>query len=176
MAEPTQGKWGLWYIEGSTSGFATKEEAIQSAQARKAGAATKRQSEWAGTVKSGVIVLALIALPLASLSWWKSGSAERYERSKLAAAQRTEDQSRLDALFKCQKEIATVAAYGKQSGPGSTGARKSGDTWQFIWPQGSFHFKNAFGVDVPQWARCEVSAPTGRISRLIVTGRDVILR
>src|SRR5690606_37193242 len=105
-------------------------------------------------------------------------SLERAERAKIAAVEKAEMRERLNALERCRKSIKSTAEYGEPYIPGNAQVRTphAENVWQFIWPQGSFHFKNAFGVEVPQWARCEVDIPTGRISRLIVTGREVSVR
>ncbi|NYT22982.1 hypothetical protein H0A73_05165 [Alcaligenaceae bacterium] len=183
MEEPRQGKWGLWYANGS--GHATREEALKSIQSKmsddaKMASAAKESGacESAGAVRILLIMLAVVGSVWAGVSWWNSGKAERTERNFAEAMAKAERQDRMNALLRCQKAIASVAAYGNSNNPGhAPGKRIEGvNVWQFLWPQGSFHFKNGFGVDVPQWARCEVDVPTGRISRLMVTGREISIR
>lgn len=114
-------------------------------------------------------VVAILAA--AGLAWWWASSAESRASD---AESRAEQKVKMDALLRCQKAIEVVAQYGKNSRPGYTAGKKIGDVWQFLWPHGSFHFKNGFGVDVPQSARCEVEASTGRIVYLFVSGQTII--
>lgn len=184
MEEPQQGKWGLWYVNGI--GHATKEEAMRSAQSKADADSAKKignpnatgSSESTGAVRVLLIMISVVVAAGIGISWWNSGKAERTERNFAEAMAKAERQDRMNALLRCQKAIASVAAYGNSNNPGHAHGKRIDDTnvWQFLWPQGSFHFKNAFGVEVPQWARCEVDIPTGRISRLIVTGREVSVR
>lgn len=177
MEEPKQGKWGLWYVNGI--GHATREEAIKSAQSKAVGGAhASGANESTGAIRILVIMLVSIGVVWAGASWWISGKAERAERNFAETMAKAERQDRMNALLRCQKTIESVALYGKSNSPGyADGKRIDGaNVWQFLWPQGSFYFKNGFGVDVPQWARCEVDVPTGRISRLIVTGREIAVK
>ena len=172
MEEPKQGKWGLWYADGT--GHATKEAALKSMQSKVKATQTEAAKAQRKHIKGlAIFAVAAIALALGAF-WWNSGKAERARASRIAAIEKAEHKSKMDALLKCQKAIASVAAYGGSNNPGHTSGRKAGGTWQFLWPQGSFHFKNGFGVEVPQWARCEVDMDSGRIRTLVVSGAGII--
>lgn len=170
MEEPKQGKWGLWYANGT--GHATKEDALQSIQQRKNGKPPQGGPSpiWKWAVLSCVAAL----FGWAVLHWWDSGAADRAKKAERRELLAAIDQSRLNSLKLCQNTITRLASYGKPSGPGYIQGQEAPGAWVFLWPHGSFYFKNGFGIDVPQWARCEVHMDTGRITSLVLTGQEII--
>lgn len=175
MEEPKQGKWGLWYANGA--GHATREEALKAIQSRKAndaGASSRRMDSGPGRIV--IVLLAAVVVGAPVVSWWLDGREERAERRFAEAMAEAEREDMLEALSSCQRAIGLAAAYGKSNNPGYTQGKRIGNVWQFLWPRGSFHFKNGFGVDVPQSARCEVAVSTGKIVRLIVSGEEIVKR
>lgn len=172
--EAKQGKWGLWYVEGSTAGHATKEQAEESLtdtvpQHVPAGAEKEAKSNW-GPAKWALAAI----LAVGAFFWWQSGADERAANARLKAAADAERKTRMAALLSCQKAIRATARYGGADMPPYVPATWNASTLQFIWPEGSFHFKNGFGVSVPQWARCQVDTDKSRITYLVVTGTAVI--
>lgn len=115
MEEPKQGKWGLWYANGT--GHATKEEALKSIQ----------EGKGAGRLPSGPsplwrwAVLGCVALLLgwAGKYWWDTGAEDRARAAQYQALKDELDQSRRDSLLLCQNTIKRLASYGKASGPRS---------------------------------------------------------
>lgn len=174
MTEPKPGKWGLWYV-GDT-GYATREEALDAIQQQKGQGSPKTESSPIWKLAMFACIATLVGW--AGLHWWESGAEDR-ARDRAREAERREllaaiEKSRLESLRLCQTTITRLALYGKPSGPGYAQGQEVPGAWVFVWPHGSFHFKNGFGVDVPQWARCEVHMDTGNITSLVVTGKTII--
>ncbi|MCQ9618402.1 hypothetical protein L1889_18350 [Paenalcaligenes niemegkensis] len=187
MEEPRQDENGIWHA--GDGAFATKEQAedylIKSSEklisrrndglwvirgidghtfSRKADAeaylgrsTTPKNNLWAS-----VFPLLLVGVLGVSVAYLFTGKRNGGDKAKM------------DALFLCQKSIAATAAYGKQNLPGYSEGQEGAEAWQFLWPHGTFYFKNAFGVDVPQSAKCQVDLQTGRISYLLVSDREII--
>jgi len=126
----------------------------------------------------GEWVLAGVLLVLAAIGyfWWESGSDERAQQAEINRAKNERDWAKFGGLRKCRKAISSLAAYGKEVDPGSTGGVIEDGVVFFVWPRGSFHFQNAFGADVPQSAVCEVDEETGDVIRLTVSGKVVFQR
>lgn len=144
---------GLWVIEGNElHTFRTK-----AAAEGYLGVSSRR-------VNKSAIKLLLVFAAVAFGIWAASGLNNG----------KTDDAGKMDALLLCQKAIEAAALYGNDNRPGHTFGKKIGEVWQFLWQHGSFHFKNGFGVDVPQSARCEVDVSTGRIVYLFVSGQTII--
>lgn len=116
------------------------------------------------SIAAGVLVAVWLAW------WWVASEDSR----AISAKESAEQKAKMEALSLCQKTIGAVASYGSGNTPGHTSGRKIKDMWQFLWPHGSFQFKNGFGVDIPQSARCEVNVLTGRIVYLSVSGATII--
>lgn len=143
---------GLWAIDGNDSHVFSKKADAEAYM----GVSPAR--------KGGLMVRACGIIFVAIAAGWLA--------SKFAS--NPVDPKKKEALFSCQKAIGSVSLRGDKDRPGYTNGRKIEGGWQFLWPQGSFSFQNAFGVEIPQSARCEVNASTGRISYLVVSGTAVI--
>lgn len=174
MTEPKPGKWGLWYVVNT--GYATRKEALEAIQQQKGEDSPNIAPNpiW----KFAVLTCIATLVGWAGMHWWGAGAEDR-ARDRAREAERKEllaaiEKSRLEALLLCQTTITRLALYGKPSGPGYAQGQEVPGTWVFVWPHGSFHFKNGFGTDVPQWARCEVHMDTGKITSLVVTGKTII--
>lgn len=125
--------------------------------------------------KGGLFAFIVIVLAVAvGYFWWQSGAETRERNAKIAALKKAERDAKFQAAYTCRKAIAVTAAYGKDNMPGHREPGYSNGLWQIVWPQGSFYFKNGFGVDVPQSAACFVSESTGEIIYLSVSGREII--
>lgn len=127
------------------------------------------KSDWVGAAILAVIFLL-------GYVWWESGADERAADRKRTEGERESKRAEWRARSVCGRSIASLAAYGKDNDPGVGRGLYENGQWHFSWPHGSFHFKNAFGVEVPQSALCTVDEKTGEIEYLMVSGKEIIKR
>jgi len=163
--EPVQGERGLWYV--GTVGFATKGQAqayIDRGMKHFDVPEIKSVGSFYG-LKLPLFVVALLVVLGGVFGWWVvTGRIDKDPERK----------QRMDALLVCQKAIASVAQFGKKEYPPYPLVQSGEDAFIFLWKSGDFYFKNAFGVDVPQSARCEVNKSTGRIQYLTVSATVLV--
>lgn len=174
MQEPKQRPDGLWYIEDSNYGFATKKDAFEGLQQRLSAPADRRKAKATHRNKRIILVICAALAFVISVFWWRSGAESRAEKTLIATQQKAELLFKRESLLLCQKTISATAVYGRQGLSVYTEGRVAGGSLQFLWPQGAFYFKNGFGVEVPQSARCEVNLKTGKISYLVVSGQVIV--
>lgn len=76
----------------------------------------------------------------------------------LSACEDSEEKQRrnmaADALYSCQEAILSLAQYGDAERPPYRTPELSKNSALYEWERGAFHFKNGFGVKVPQSASC----------------------
>lgn len=174
MKEPKQGRFGLWYVDGVSYGFPTREAArahvltLQARQRRQKRTRTSSVAKWVMLSTVAVSFTGAVGL------WWYAGADERARRERREAVQEEIQRSKMRALQACQEAIAVSAIYGKRKSPGPTDGHQSGHSWLFYWSDGSFYFENAHGVEVAQSAKCEVHRETGLITDLVISGKQIV--
>lgn len=153
--KPEKGDYDLWYA--GTVGFATKEEAqahidrgnrhphevqhdemLKNMEAADLAKKNKTTMWLLFTLVSAVIFAVLFAI--------RFNSNDDGRRQMLS-----------QALSSCQKVILSLAKYGDAERPPYRTPEATGRVVSYSWEKGSFHFKNGFGVKVPQSAVCMVS-------------------
>lgn len=163
--KPEKGERGLWYV--GTVGFATEKEA-QAYIDRGMKHFDVPEVETVGRLyglKLPLLALALLViLGVVAGRWLASGGGESDPEKK----------QRMAALLICQKAIASSARYGKTEYPPYPEVKSGDGFFLFLWKSGDFYFKNAFGADVPQSARCEVDKQSGRIQHLAISGKVLV--
>lgn len=154
--EPEKGKYGLWYA--GTVGFATKEQAQEyidsSGKSRPENVIeTKAQKgangahiHVAGESTSTIVWLLVAAIALVAFVGWFFLSMRDGEGSGSRVA--------ASALTRCQQAILSTAKYGDAESPPYRTPELTKSSALYVWEVGSFHFKNGFGVKVPQSAKC----------------------
>ncbi len=119
-------------------------------------------------------LLLLLVIGAGGYFWWQSGAESREQEAEIAALLKAERAAKFEALHACRTVIAATAKYGTDNRPGFREPTYSRGAWQFVWPHGSFFFKNGFGVEVPQSAACVVAESNGEIIYLSVSGNELI--
>lgn len=174
MSEPRRGKYGLWYVDGICYRFATREEALTHVVDERARRRQERRAKRRAIAKWTVLTGVSLLFAAVVATWWRGGAEERDLMARIEAHREEVQRSRSRALQACQEAIAVSATYGERRSPGHSDGFQTSGVWLFYWPDGSFYYQNAFGVEVPQSARCEVERETGRILSLVISGKEVL--
>lgn len=183
----TKSKYGFWRVDGAGA-FSTEKEArahlaeVDAAKDEAEAAQRERQSSSTTRVVIGFIAAGVVIGGF--LAWWNTGEEERAaraaEKAEIArdeARWATERREVAAAFNVCQKAIVGTAKFGGAQSPPSSAvqAYRAEGALVLRWDSGTFHFKNGFGVDVPQWALCQVDSSSKKIVNLVVTGTVIEL-